>query len=161
MADYEAIKLTKQDGTVVAYFAPAFKVTPVMKNELIKKVMPKNKGTKIRDINKWQWEVTVQGQFEHSDNLPQDHQNALESLFGSLPVSARQQVNRIRHLIQTTDEAMFLYENADEYTATSKSEIDIENGIFPTVVVEEFRPPRTGGHSRFQYTVKLVVGFDL
>lgn len=161
MSDYDAIRLETQDGEVIAYLAPAFKVTPMMKNDLMKNVLPRGRGTKIRDVNKWAWELTVQGQFEHSSNLPTDHQDALESLFGSLPVTARQQVNRIRHYIKTVESGMVLYENSDEYSATNIDDVDFEDGKFPTVFVTEFRPPRTGGHSRMEYMIKMDVGFEI
>lgn len=161
MSEYDAIRLETQDGDVVAYFAPAFQVTPMDKNDLMVNVLPRGRGTRVRDINKWQNEITVQGQFEHSSNLPDDHQSALESVFGSLPVTPRQQVNRIRYFARTTDEAMILYENEDEYSATNMDEVDLQDGVFPTVFIQEFRPPRHGGHQRMEYMVKLVVGFDL
>lgn len=127
----------------------------------MKNVLPRGRGTRIRNILGYQEELTIQGQFEHSDNLPPAHQNALESLFGSLPVTPRQQVNRIKYYAKTDNNAMNLYEGSDEYTATSDSDINIQNGVFPTVFIEEIRPPRMGGHARMEYTIKLAVGFEL
>lgn len=157
---FDALRLETQDGTIVAYFAPAFQVTPISRNDLVKTVLPRNRGAQIRDLNKWLWEVTVQGDFEHSDNLPADHKAALEAIFGSLPVTARQQVNRIHHYARITDEGMFLFDAGDEYVALNLGEQDLEAGIFPTVFIDEFRPPRTTGLSRVNFMVKMTVGFE-
>lgn len=161
MTEYDAMRLTKQDGTVVAYFAPNFKITPIMKNDLKNEPMPYERGTKVRNILKWTEEFTVQGQFEHSENLPDDHKTALESLFGKSPVTARDQVNRVKWAAKSYESAFYFYDNTDEYTATSPSEADYKNGVFPTVFIDEFRPPRTGGHSRMEYMTKFIVGLEI
>ncbi len=160
MSNYDAIKLRMQDGTIVAYFAPNFKTVPVEKNDLIVNALPRFTGQKIRDINKWSFEIRLQGAFDHSDNLPDDHSTALETVFGSLPVTARDQINRIRYFARS-EAPMELIDNTDEYTATNTSEVDFQAGTFPTVFLSDIRPKRTGGQSRMSYTFKFEVGFEL
>ena len=165
MSDYTHTRLEK-DGTVVAYFAPGFEVNPVLKNKLNVIDRPKVDETETQvsiamDLFKIRHEVTVQGVFEDSDNLPNDHKNALESLFGHSPVTAREQVNRLRYYMLVKGGAFELYEGSDEYTATSKAEADPQNGIYPTVFIDEIRPTRMGGHSRFNYTIKFVTGVEI
>lgn len=167
--EHRNIRLEK-NGTVIAYLAPNFEVNPVASNDLKPgggKPLPRNRPTRIRDLRVISDEVTVQGEFHDTHDpdsgtaaLPSGHISDLESLFGTTPVTARMQVNRIRDFLHTTGGPYELYEGNDQYTATTESEVDWANGIFPTVFVDQFRPPSMGGHRRMEYMIKMKVGTE-
>lgn len=165
MADHTDIRLEK-NGDVVAYFAPNSEAVGVADNSLEPKggaPLPGDRPQRVRDFQKISDEVTVQGVFmpTHSDgqqNLPDAHVSDLESVFGKSPVTAKDQVNRIRHFMHTQGGPFELYDGSDEYTASGASGIDWENGVFPVVQVSQFRPTSLGGVNRIEYTLKLTVG---
>lgn len=160
MANHTEIRLETTGGTVIAYFAPNFRVEPVLKNDLFAEPMPGGDSSVVQDVGTIRHEVTVQGVFEHSDNLPSGHVSALETVFGhSAPITAREQVNRIKHYMFEGGPFNF-YDDTDSYTATSNAGVDRANGTYPTVALDEFRPPSEGGFGRFEYVAKLVVGVE-
>ena len=67
--------LLNDDSTVVAYLAPNFKVSPVMKHKLHSWEMPDGESTKVKDIGQWRWETVVQGTFYNSDSLYESRKN--------------------------------------------------------------------------------------
>lgn len=158
MSDHTNIRLETTGGTVVAYFAPNFEVKPVLDNDLKGQPLPRGKASVIRDVRLIKTEITVQGEFMPSDDLPAPHKNDLESLFGKSPVTARDQVRRIRYYMQEEGGPFNLYENGDEYTATSDSGVDRQNGVYPAVNIGQFRPPTMAGHERAEYMVKMTPG---
>ena len=158
MTDYTSLRLEK-DGTVVAYFAPSFKVSPLLKNDLKKYPLPRARGQGIRDMRIIVMEVVVQGTFEDSRNLPEDHKDALVALFGQAIVTERDQVNRIQHYANLGGK-MKLYVGSDSYTAENLGEQDLEAGIYPTVFIAEVRPPHLSGLTRVEYMVRFDVGFQ-
>ncbi|AXR81489.1 hypothetical protein [Natrarchaeobaculum sulfurireducens] len=162
---YDTIRLEKAysggDRDVVAYFAPNFEINPVLKNDLYAADRPQGRGTIARDQQRYRMEVTVQGVFERSDNLPRAHANALQDLFDTSGlVTPRMQVNRIKHYLLSVGGPFELYDGSDEYTAYDQDDAEYNDGVFPTVQVDEFRPTRDMGSPRFEYMVKFVVGED-
>lgn len=155
---YTNIRLEKTDGTVIAYFAPNFEVRPILDNDLFANALPRGSPTIVRDLRKYQHEITLQGVFEHSNNLPSDHATALENLFGFSPVTARDQVRRVQRIALNTGGPFHFYDDPDQYTETDEANVDIANGIYPTVNLDQFRPPSQGGLDRQEYVVKLSVG---
>lgn len=163
---YDNIRMEKRldDGTrdVVAYFAPNFEVNPVLKNDLFAADRPRGRGTVARDNQVYRFEIVIQGSFEDTRNLPDAHADAVAALDSnwSRPVTARQQVNRIKDYLINYGGPFELYEGNDEYTAYDQANADYANGLFPTVQVDEFRPTREMGSPRFEYMVKMIVGED-
>ena len=160
MTTHEEIRLEK-NGVVVAYFAPNFQVTPIDAHDLKPFILPRGRGTRAKDLQMWRGEITIQGEFEHSDNLPTAHRNALTTLFGHSPVTAMEQVNRIRHFARTTTGTYDLFVGENSYNANTSDDVDIENGVFPPVFIMEIRPPRTSGLTRVNYMVQFLEGFQI
>lgn len=160
MSDHTSIRLETTGGTVVAYFAPNFRVEPVFKNNLFAEEMPGEDSGIVQDVGTIRHEVTIQGVFESTDNLPSVHTSDLQSLFStSGEVTAREQVNRIKDYMFQGGPFNF-YDGTDSYTATSNGGVDRANGTFPVVNIDEFRPPSEGGFAKFEYVIKLVVGVE-
>lgn len=169
MSDHTEIRL-KKNGTVVAYLAPNFEVNPVDDNSLVPgggEALPGDRPTRVRDQQLIRSQITVQGSFEPTHdpdtgtpNLPQAHIDDLQSLFDKQLVTARDQVNRIRSYLHTVGGPFELYEGEDEYTATTGSDVDWEEGTFPVVQISQFRPPSMGGHRNFEYMIEFVVGTE-
>lgn len=156
--EYEELRLEKS-GDVVAYFAPHFKVSPVMKNDLKKFVLPRAKGQNIRDLRMIVQEIVVQGTFVDSEGLPAEHAAALVALFGKDPVTANDQINRLQYYTFFGGK-MKLYVGADSYDADTLSELDIEDGHYPTVFIAEVRPSSLAGLGKREYTIRFDVGFQ-
>jgi len=161
MSDHTEIRLEEVGSdTVVAYFAPNFEVRPVLDNDLKGQPLPRQRTEIVRDLRIIQHEVTVQGIFMDSRNVPKPHKDALESTFGTSPVTPRMQVNRIEYYMFAEGGPFEFYEGDDEYTATEQSGIDWENGIKPVVNIDQFRPPSNAGVSRFEYMLKFKPGVE-
>ena len=73
-------------------------------------------------------------------------------------MTAAAQADRIRSVAGSGDWLEFYEggENGDRYTARSPEDVDIRNGIFPVVRIEEFEP-RLIGHTALAYRVTLEV----
>lgn len=159
MSDHTNIRLEK-DGTVVAYFAPNFEVTPTLDNDLKGNPLPREDTAIIRDMRLITHELTIQGVFEDSRNLPDAHKTALESLFGTAPVTPRMQANRIESYMFTVGGPFDFYEGNDSYTASQTSALDWESGVKPMVNISQFRPPQEAGMDRWEYVCKLKPGME-
>lgn len=161
MSDHENIRLEEVGSdTVIAYFAPNFEVRPTLDNDLKGNPLPREETEIVRDMRLIQHEVTVQGVFEDSRNLPEPHKSDLEDLFDDAPVTPRMQVNRIEAYMYEEGGPFEFYEGGDEYTATEQSEIDWSDGIKPVVNISQFRPPQEAGLRRFEYMVQLKPGVE-
>lgn len=160
MSDHTHTRLETTDGTVVMYLAPTAEYRPVYSNELHSQTRPDGAPPISRDIGMWGMEFTLQGDLEDSDNLPQAHEDALVALDSgwSAPVTAVQQKNRLAYYLIDVGGPFYLYDGADEYTAETGGQVDRAAGVFPTVQVDEFRPPRDAGKSRVSYTIKFTTG---
>jgi len=90
------IRLEDHEGNVIMFFAPNFEVTPNMQNDLSVVHRPYGHGTNIRDMQKWAWELQIQGQFLDYQELPNHHGDDLETMMGVTEPTAREQVNYLR-----------------------------------------------------------------
>lgn len=162
MSDHTHTRLETTDGTTIMYLAPNAEYRPVYQNNLHSQTRPEGDPPISRDIGMWGMEFTLQGELEDSDNLPQAHEDALVALDSawSAPVTAVQQKNRLAHYLIDVGGPFCLFDGADEYTAESANSVDRQNGVFPTVQVEEYRPPRDAGRSRVSYTIKFKTGVE-
>jgi hypothetical protein len=158
MSDHTNVRLETTGGTVIAYLAPNQETTVIDNNDLFEG--PRKGGTPSKAIDSQviQTEISVQGELEHSDNLPDAHATDLETLFGTSPVTALDQVNRIRDYLWEQGGPFYLHADENEYTAESESAVDVANGVYPTVQVDQFRPVRAEGLDRVSYTIKMIVG---
>ena len=152
------------DSRVVAYFAPSFEVNVEDKNNIHSEEMPRDKDAIARDIRQIRTEITIQGEFLHSDELPEQHQQDLQNLFGAVTVTARDQIRRIRAYMHRVGGPFELVDRGDGYTdqyiAQDSENVDWENGIYPTVQMDLIRPAAHAGIDREEYTVKLIVGLE-
>lgn len=162
MSDHTHTRLETTDGTVIMYLAPNAQYRPVYQNNLHSQTRPEGEPPISRDIGMWGMEFTLQGELEDSDALPAAHEDDLVALDAewSAPVSAVQQKNRLAHYLIDEGGPFCLFDGDDEYTATSASELNRQRGVYPTVQVEEFRPPRDAGRSRVSYTIKFKAGVE-
>jgi hypothetical protein len=160
MSAHTEQRLETPDGTVVAYLAPTMEVSPTFDNSLNSNPIPDSQKTIVRDLRLFEHEIVFQGTFSHSDDLPPAHQNDLQTLFGSLPVTARDQVNRIIRFAYEQGGPFYLYDGSDEYTAESASNIDVANGVFPTVQVGQIRASREETFIREGFTLQFSIGLE-
>lgn len=162
MSDHEQIRLETTGGTVVAYLAPNAETTPVLDNDLFAQSPGRGDPAIVRDIQKYTFEIDVQGTFMDSGELPKAHADDLENLFGKSPVSAMDQINRVVHYAHDPAEGgpFQFYWRGNNFTATTASAVDYQAGTYPVVNIDQFRPPTQGGFSRGEYTLKLVVGLS-
>ena len=158
MSDHTAVRLETPDSDVVAYFAPNFVVQPQFGNDLYTAERAGDAPAIARDNLQYSHDVSIQGVFEDSVNLPQAHATALEAVFDSAAVTARDQVNRLVHYATEVGGPFFLYEGEDEYTALDAGDVDVSDGVYPAVQIASVKPPSQGGLSRFEYAVDFVVG---
>lgn len=159
MSEHTNIRLEKKDGTVIAYFAPNFEVTPQDKNDVLHTSRPARLAI-ARDRGRWVSEIVVQGKFQHSSELPPQHQQDLEDLFGKSPVTPQDQVNRLRaHTVYSDNPGSLNFFHIDnEYTASSLQEADIQAGVYPEVAVMEIRNPEQAGTPQKSYMIRLAIG---
>ena len=165
MSTYSDIRLVK-GGTVVAYLAPTAQITPVSKNDPFIGTLSKGGGAIARDVRRWYWEVTIQGVFESSTNLPADHRAALQNLFGLSEVSAEIQMRRIYQYALGVGGNFDLYTPQILYTARNENELRFDPAYpqdlirLPQVVFDEIRGPYEAGKSRIEWMLKFISGFS-
>jgi hypothetical protein len=160
---HEHIRLETTSGDVIAYFAPAFEVTPQATNDILNAPRQGDRAPIARDNGLWQGELTVQGSFEHSDNVSSTFRNALQTLFGQQTVTPQDQVNRLQAFtVYNAPAAKVFYHNNIEYSATTDADVDVQNGVYPAVSVVELRVPEDGAVSgtRIDYLVRMSVGVE-
>lgn len=167
MSVHTNIRLEASDGTPIAYFAPEFEVNTTTDNDLNQAARPREEPSIARDSNFISMEVSVQGEFVHSSTLPDAHVADLESMLGhSAPITAREQVNRIRRYVQDRPllsagiraEPLHFYDNGDAYANETAAAIDWQAGDYPPVAISKLSPIDEPGAGRYEYTVKLQVG---
>lgn len=158
MSDHTNVRLETPDGTVVAYFAPNFEVKPRFSNDLHEAERAGADPPVVRDSQRYTHELSVQGAFEDTANLPAAHADDVETLIGTSPASPRDQVNRLVYYATQVGGPFHLYEGADEYTATDESGVDVQSGVYPAVQIADVSPPSQAGLPRFEYSVDFVVG---
>lgn len=157
MTDHTYIRLL-HGSTVVAYFAPNFNVSPMGKNELFVRARANGDVPIVRNRILARVELVLQGAFLDSTQVPAAHKAALEALFGTSPVTADMQILRVWKYFLTEKGPFRLYWGDLQFTAETDGAVNIANGVFPVVSIDEFRPVETGGRTRREYVMKLVVG---
>ncbi|UBF23474.1 hypothetical protein HRTV-28_gp36 [Halorubrum tailed virus 28] len=163
MADHTAIRLETLSGDVLAYFAPNAETTRSFDNDLTAQALPEQDASPlVLDFGQWTAEITLQGFFETTESLPDAHATAVETLVGKSPATAKDQLN---YLISNTvfggDGGPYaLYDEGDEYTATTNAGVDVANDIYPAVSIEQIQPSVNSGETRQSYTVKFRPGVE-
>jgi len=165
VAPHEQIRLETLSGDTIAYFAPNAEVTRSFDDDLNVSGLPDPESPPlVLDFSTWTIEVTVQGHFETTatGGLPQAHVDDLESLFGGQsPVTAQDQFNRLIDMVVFGQPGPYaLYNEGDEYTATTAGDVDVANGVYPAVSVEQIQPGLNSGETRESYTVKFRPGVE-
>jgi hypothetical protein len=158
---YNNIRLETPGGDTVCYFAPAFELTPQSKNDA--HTNPRPTGPAIaRNMGLWTTELVAQGEFVHSEDVPPDFRDALQSLHNQSTVTPTDQVLRLDDYTThaSSHGAYYLYYNDRTYRAETESELDVANGEYPAVVPLETRVPEQGEVSgnRIDYLVRFAVG---
>ena len=154
-------RLEDKDGNVIALFPPAAEWEPTATNDITENALP-GEGTDalILDLSQWLFEITVQGDFEDSQNLPVEHRQALFDMGFDLPVSATDQIQFIlENVVYGSSPPYNLYLGEWEFTAESRAEVDAEQGIFPNVSISEIRTPEQAGVTVSEYLFRFTVGF--
>lgn len=169
MSDHTFIRLETKEGSVIAYLAPSFEWEDSWSNSTINNELPgEDTQARIIDLDQWIGEITIQGSFEDSENLPQSHQTDLANISGfSLPVTAREQATRILKYsvfgseVADTTGPYNLYIGDLEFTAQSVGGIDFSGtgAVLPNVALTEFRTPDEPPTSRNEYMLRFAVGF--
>lgn len=157
MSDHTSVRLETTSGTVIAYLAPNFEVKPTFKNDLFSQDATEGKSI-VRDHQIIAHELVAQGVFMDSREVRDAHRTDLENLFGTSPVTPRDQVNRVVSYVRGEGGPYHFYEGSDSYTATDSANVDVANGVYPVVQVDEFRPPQESGRPRFEYMLRMKVG---
>jgi len=162
-SDHTTTRLETTDGDVIAYLAPQAETRPVEQPNLrTTSDSTALDAPTVLDPRQIQTELQVSGVFEHSENLPSAHQSALQTLFGSLPVTPRDQKNRVLEFQLASGEGgpFNFYDGPDSYDVDPGGTVDWA-GSFPTVQISQFRWRALGGteENRMQYTLQLLVGW--
>lgn len=160
---HESIRLEATDGTVIAYLAPTFEVTPQDTNDVFGAGRGGDRKPIVRDNGLWTSEIVAQGHFPHSEETRAAHRQALQDLFGQNTVTPLDQVNRLRAMtVYSQPGAVHLYHRGNEYTATSEADLDVANGVYPAVTISELRNPEDGevSQNRVDFLIRMDVGFE-
>lgn len=165
MAPHEEIRLETLSGETIAYFAPNAETTRSFDNDLTVTALPQQESSPlVLDFGQWTAEITLQGHFETTaeGGLPQAHVNDVEALIGKSPATAKDQLN---YLISNTvfggDGGPYaLYDEGDKYIAETNAEVNVSEGIYPAVSIEQIQPSLNSGETRQSYTVKFRPGVE-
>ena len=161
---HEQIRLETLSGETIAYFAPNAEVTRSFDDDLNVSGIPDPESPPlVLDFSTWTIEVTVQGHFETTatGGLPAAHVEDLETEFGKSPVTAQDQFNRLIDMVVFGEAGPYaLYNEGDEYTATTAADVDVANGVYPAVSIEQIQPGLNSGETRESYTVKFRPGVE-
>ena len=154
-------RLEDKEGNVIALFPPAAEWEPTATNDITENALPgEETDALVLDLSQWLVEITVQGDFEDSRNLPPEHRQALSDMGFTLPVSATDQIQFILEKVVFGSSPPYnLYLGEWEFTAESRAEVDAEQGVFPNVSVTEVRTPEQAGLTRSEYLFRFTVGF--
>jgi len=164
VSDHTRIRLETLDGTqTLAYFAPNAETTRSFDNDLTTSALPSQDAAPLTlDFGQWTAEITLQGFFETTSALPDAHATAVETMVGKSPATAKDQLN---HLIENTVFAgdggpYALYDDGDEYTATTSGSVEPTANVYPAVSIEQIQPSFNSGQTREAYTIKFVPGVE-
>ena len=161
---HEQIRLETLSGETIAYFAPNAEVTRSFDDDLNVSGLPDPASPPlVLDFSTWTIELTLQGHFETTSTggLPEAHVADLETLFEKSPVTAQDQFNRLIDMVVFGESGPYaLYNEGDEYTATVAEDVDVSNGVYPAVSIEQIQPGLNSGETRESYTVKFRPGVE-
>ena len=160
---HEQIRLETLSGETIAYFAPNAETTRSFDNDLTANALPDQESSPlVLDFGQWTAEITLQGFFETTEGLPPAHASDVEALVGESPATAKDQLNYfVASTVFGGDGGPYaLYDEGDEYTATTNAEVDVEENIYPAVSIEQIQPSLNSGESRQSYTVKFRPGVE-
>ena len=160
--EYQTIQIKNPlTSATILYLCPVAEVNAVMKNNPYAADRPNGKGTVVKDKRIYRHEITIQGEFVSTEEMASDHAAAVKTAFGASSVSAMAQLRRLVALALSTGGSFILVVGDDEYSATSETGVDYDEGgnTFPQAVIDEVRYNISGGISRVPYTVKFIVGF--
>ena len=164
MEPHERLRLEDKTGETVMYFAPNFEWAPQDANDLFDEGIPGAENQAfVLNIDKWTSEVVIQGAFNYSDNMPPAHRADLKDLFDTSDViTPQRQINRVRDFAvygRASEPAFDLFVYDTEFTAESRADLDVENGVLPNVALAEIRTPDEAAEARARYMLRFVVGF--
>lgn len=153
---HASVRLEKS-GEVVAYLAPECEVFIATGTE----IEHERAGSPIpvaEPSGQPETKIVVHGKFRPTDSesVSESKANDIESMFGSTPVSARDQFTRLRYGVETGGLFEF-YEHGDEYVARSSDEIDWRDGMMPAVEIEECLPLTVGNQPEMEYRITMAV----
>ena len=163
---HEQIRLETLSGETIAYFAPNAEVTRSFDDDLTVEGIPTPEEPPIvLDQSQWTVEVTAQGHFETTatGGLPEAHVADLESeqMFDKSPVTAQDQFNRLIDMTVFGQQGPYaLYNEGDEYTAVTGEDVNVAEGVYPAVSIEQIQPGLNSGETRESYTIKFRSGVD-
>lgn len=159
---WDDYRLETSDGDVIMYLAPEFENEVAYNNDVTTNGLPGEENPPLNlDLGQWTMEVTVQGQFETSTNLPSEHRQALLDLESwTEPITASQQVWRILDFVAhgRASPPYHLYLGEWEFTAATNGSIDPLNGVFSNVAATEIRPSEEAGLSRDEWLLRFSLG---
>ena len=155
-------RLEKKDGTVICLFPPAAEWEPTATNDITENGLPgADQQALVLDLSQWLFEITVQGDFEDSTNLPPEHRQALSDMGFSLPVTGTEQIQyAFEEAVFDADPPYNLYLGPWEFTAETQNEFNNSpSNVFPNVTITEIRTPEQAGLTRSEYLFRFSVGF--
>lgn len=159
---WDDYRLETSDGDAIMYLAPSFEWEPANNNDVTQNALPGEESLPlVLDLGRWTMEITVQGQFEDSTNLPPDHRQALLDLESwTEPISAEQQLWRVLDFVTyaRASPPYHLYLGEWQFTAGSQAQVDPINGVFPNVTLTEIRPSEEAGLSRNEWLLRFALG---
>lgn len=166
MAAHEEVRIVK-NGSVVMYLAPVDEIQHHDSNDHTIKGLPNDRPPFLYNMNRVVGEITIQGSFLHSSELPDEtstsHQSELLDLFGNpSEVTAEDQMNRLRaKTLWSSDTSLLdIYCKDTKYIAATDSELDPLNGIFPQASIKELRHTDKSGNNRISFMIKFNIGFS-
>jgi hypothetical protein len=151
----------RSNGTVVAYLAPNFEVVRQAKNDLHAAARARGRASIVRDNLVVLEELTIQGSFMSSLEVPAAHRSALEALFStSAEVTPDMQANRLLHYLVRVGGGFQLYHGAREYRASTEAAINYPAGVFPQVGFQDYSESGRSGRNQRVWVLKFAIGLE-
>lgn len=150
------------NGYVRLYLAPLAEENVVLKNSLFTGDRSGGRGTIVKNKLICRHEITLQGEFVPTSEMPADHKAAVQTLFGRPTVSAADQF-RVLEILNLQEEQNFdLVLGDDRYTAATPAELSysVDGCVFPKVAIDELRKNKLTKKDRVGWTLRLIAGFE-